>query len=65
MIKVGDSLNPVPQCWSRRMLTVSRTVAPDPKPKKNRELKTEILPVPVATTPQLADPHPVPGTPEG
>ena len=37
--------------------------APDPKPKKNRELKTEILPVPVAT-PQLAN-TPVPGTPEG
>ena len=37
-------------------------VAPEPKPKKNRELKTEILPVPTALalpsvpTPELKTP---------
>lgn len=37
-----------------------RFLAPDPKPKKNRELKTEILPV---STPQVNTPSV--GTPTG
>lgn len=36
--------------------------APEPKPKKNRELKTEILPVGVPTTPGSGN-TPVAGTP--
>ena len=46
-------------------VSIHPPTAPDPKPKKNRELKTEILPVPAAT-PQLADSSPnPPATPEG
>ena len=38
--------------------------APEPKPKKNRELKTEILPVPTALATPSA-PSPALPTPEG
>jgi hypothetical protein len=31
-------------------------LAPEPKPKKNRELKTEILPVPTLLEPEPAEP---------
>jgi hypothetical protein len=31
-------------------------VAPEPKPKKNRELKTEILPVPTMLEPEVVEP---------
>jgi tRNA-specific adenosine deaminase 2 len=37
---------------------LTRMPAPDPKPKKNRELKTEILPIstPQVTTPSVPTP---------
>jgi tRNA-specific adenosine deaminase 2 len=45
--------------WVTSGLMLMCGVAPEPKPKKNRELKTEILPVPTALlTPSV----PAPGT---
>ncbi|KXL41954.1 MAG: hypothetical protein FE78DRAFT_155453, partial [Acidomyces sp. 'richmondensis'] len=50
----------------RRVLVAHKVTAPDPKPKKNRELKTEILPIttsnastPNGSTPVAEKPNPL------
>lgn len=47
----GESIETSGTCFPRFM--TDARLAPDPKPKKNRELKTEILPI---STPQIATP---------
>lgn len=47
------------QSFARRDRCANVGIAPDPKPKKNRELKTEILPVTVTPVPVSQNATPI------